>query len=195
MFTGIIESTGTVVALRRSGRAARLEVAAPWRDLALGESVSVDGACLTVAAVLKAGFAADVSAESLGKTVIGRYQPGTAVNLERALKLGDRLGGHLVAGHVDCTAQIGTVIRRNETWDIDVVLQGNGIRYIATKGSVAVNGISLTVAEKLPGGFSLAIVPHTLRATTIGSWRTGDRVNIEYDLVAKYLEAYTTGRA
>lgn len=189
MFTGIIEATGKVRALVRQGRSARLEVEVPWNDLSLGESVSVDGACLTVAGLLRGGFAADISAETLRRTIAGQYRAGTSINLERALKLGERLGGHLVYGHVDGVGKTIRLIKRAEHWEIEVSIDRRLLRYIVDKASVAINGISLTVAQRLPAGFSLSIVPHTLKATTVSGWRTGDRVNIEVDMVAKHMEA------
>jgi len=189
MFTGIIERTGEVRSLRREGTSARLETNCDLGELKLGESVAVDGVCLTVAQVTKTGFAADVSGETLRRSVIGTYRTGTAVNLERALRLGDRLGGHLVAGHVDCTALLHKIVKRAGAWEITVYCPGRERRYVADKGSVAVNGISLTVAKKLAEGFLLVIVPHTLAATTIGQWRTGGQVNVEYDQIAKYVES------
>lgn len=189
MFTGIIETTGAITTLRRAGRSARLELRAPWSGLVLGESVCVDGVCLTVVSALKNGFAADVSAESLRRTIIGDYRPGRRVNLERALKLGDRLGGHLVYGHVDGVGKVARIVKRAEHWDIDLSVDQGLRKYIADKCSVAVNGISLTVAQKLRTGFSLAVVPHTFKATTVACWRTGDGVNIEMDMVAKHLES------
>lgn len=189
MFTGIIAALGTVKTLIRQGGSARLEVVVPWNDLTVGESVSVDGACLTVSGLTKAGFAADLSAETLRRTIAGKYRAGTAVNLERALKLGDRLGGHLVYGHVDGVGRIMRIINRADCRDIEVVIDPGLNKYVADKASVTVNGISLTVAGRLPAGFSLSIVPHTLKATTISGWRTGDRVNIEMDMVAKHLES------
>lgn len=189
MFTGIIAALGTVKTLIRQGDSSRLEVGVPWGDLTMGESVSVDGACLTVASLAQGGFWADVSAESLNKTIIGSYRPGRRVNLERALKLGDRMGGHLVYGHVDGVGRIMRIINRADCRDIEVVIDPGLNKYVADKASVTVNGISLTVAGRLPAGFSLSIVPHTLKATTISGWRTGDRVNIEMDMVAKHLES------
>jgi riboflavin synthase len=194
MFTGIIETIGTVKSLSLKTGTARLEIHTPWSHLSTGESVNVDGACLTVASALKNVFAADVSPESLRRTIIGGYRPGRRVNLERALKLGDRLGGHLVYGHVDGVGKINRIIKRSEHWDIELWADQEWRKYIADKCSVAINGISLTVAEKLSTGFRLAVVPHTLSATTIGSWRAGDRVNIETDMAAKYLEALIKAR-
>lgn len=194
MFTGIIESTGTVKTLALKGTSADLEVQVLWKDLSLGESIAVDGTCLTVASIAKGSFTADVSAESLQRTIIGSYRSGRRVNLERALRLGDRLGGHLVYGHIDGVGRIAKIIKRGDCWDIEVAIDSDLRRYMADKASVAVNGISLTVARRLASGFGLAIVPHTLRATTIGFWRTGDRINVEVDMVAKYLDAMTGKR-
>lgn len=194
MFTGIIEATGKVRSLIRQGGSARLEVVVPWNDLALGESISVDGVCLTVASALKDGFAADVSRETLTRSIIGGYRAGRKVDLERALKLGDRLGGHLVYGHVDGVGRLGRIIKRSEHWEVEVSIERDLMKYLADKASVAVNGISLTVARRIPGGFCLSIVPHTLKSTTISGWRTGDRVNIEMDMVAKHLEALIKGQ-
>ncbi|MCU0607394.1 MAG: riboflavin synthase [Candidatus Edwardsbacteria bacterium] len=194
MFTGIIERTGEVRSLRRQGADARLEIGCDLADLVMGESVAVDGVCLTVAQVVKTGFAADVSGETLRRSVIGTYRTGTAVNLERALRLGDRLGGHLVAGHIDRTALLHKIVKRSGAWEITVYCPGKDLRYVVDKGSVAVNGISLTVAKKIADGFALAIVPHTLAATTIGRWRTGGQVNVEFDQIAKYVETTGAGK-
>ncbi|HTY07851.1 MAG TPA: riboflavin synthase, partial [Candidatus Edwardsbacteria bacterium] len=177
------------------GNSAQLEISCGLPGLHLGESIAVDGACLTVAKLEKTGFTADVSHESLDKTIIGKYNIGAAVNLEQALQLGDRLGGHFVAGHVDCAGKIGKIIKRSTDWDLAVHLGRSDLKYIVGKGSVAVNGISLTVAAKLRDGFTLVIVPHTLRTTTIANWRTGDAVNIEFDIIGKYVESYTTGKS
>jgi riboflavin synthase len=189
MFTGIIEATGKVKSLVRQGGSARLDFEVPWSDLRMGESISVDGACLTVAGLPKGGFAADLSAETLRRTIAGKYRAGTRVNLERALKLGDRLGGHLVYGHVDGVGKLGRIIKRSACWELEISVDQGLRKYLADKASVAVNGISLTVAGRLPAGFSLSVVPHTLKATAVPGWRTGDEVNIEMDMMAKHLEA------
>jgi riboflavin synthase len=191
MFTGIIEHTGVIKTVRSESNSAKLEISCELEELKLGESVAVDGACLTVSKVLKAGFAADVSHETLERSIVKEYRIGSAVNLERALKLGDRMGGHKVSGHVDRTASLHKIIKRDAAWDITVYCPGKDLKYIVDKGSVAVSGISLAVAKKLPEGFTLVIVPHTLAATTIGRWRTGDMVNIEFDQFAKYVESLT----
>ncbi|MDI6740498.1 MAG: riboflavin synthase [Candidatus Edwardsbacteria bacterium] len=194
MFTGIIEHTGVIRAVRTEGNSAKLEISCDLSELKLGESVAVDGACLTVAKPLKTGFAADVSPETLERSVIKDYRIGAVVNLERALQLGDRMGGHLVAGHVDCTARLHKIVKRDNVWEITVYCPTKDLKYIVNKGSVAVGGISLTVAKKLSEGFLLVIVPHTLSAATIKNWRTGDMVNIEFDLIAKYVESCTMQR-
>jgi riboflavin synthase len=191
VFTGIVEQTGAIRAVRVGSGGAKLEVSCGLEGLRTGDSVAVDGVCLTVARVLAAGFAADVSRETLERSAIKGYRVGTAVNLERALKLGDRLGGHLVAGHVDRTARLHKIIKRPGAWEITVHCPGRELRYVADKGSVAVAGISLTVACKLAEGFTLVVVPHTLASTTVQHWRTGDTLNIEFDQIAKYVESMT----
>ncbi len=194
VFTGIIENRGRVRSLIRNRGQNRLEIEAGWTDLETGESVSVDGVCLTVAVLHPDGFGADLSAETLRRTIIGRYRSGQLVNLERALRLGDRLGGHLVYGHVDGVGQVGRIVKRPDYWDMEISVERNIRKYLAEKASVAVNGVSLTVARRLPDGFWLSLIPHTLKATTIGQWRTGDPVNIEVDKVAKYIESLVGAR-
>lgn len=189
MFTGIIEAVGTVRSLIRKAGSARIDIRSSWNDLALGESIAVDGACLTVSGLSQGGFAADLSSETIARTIISHYRTGTAVNLERALRVDERLGGHLVYGHVDGVGRIARMIKRSEHWEVEVSIEQDLRKYIVDKASVAVNGISLTVAKILPSGFGVAIVPHTFENTTLGTWRAGDRVNIEIDMVAKYLES------
>jgi riboflavin synthase len=192
MFTGIVEGTGTVVALARSGSGdgARLEVDTPWPpgELAVGDSVAVDGCCLTVVARTPGGFAADLVAETLRRTALGRLATGARVNLERPLALGGRLGGHLVQGHVD---GVGRVLDRRpvgESEEVRVELPEDLARYVVEKGSIAVDGVSLTVAAAGPDWFAVALVPHTLAATTLGERGPGDPVHLEVDVVAKYVE-------
>jgi riboflavin synthase len=192
MFTGIVEGTGQVVALAAApgGTGARLEVQAAWLAdaLQLGDSVAVNGCCLTVAEPTAAGFAADLVAETLRRTALGGLAPGARVNLERPLPLGGRLGGHLVQGHVDGLA---TVLERNAVGDgeeVRVELPPDLERYVVEKGSIAVDGVSLTVAGVGPGWFSVALVPHTLEVTTLGDRGRGDQVQLEVDVVAKYVE-------
>ena len=192
MFTGIVEGTGTVAALAAAadGSGARLEVEAPWLagELRLGESVAVNGCCMTVAEPGAAGFAADLVAETLRRTALGGLAAGARVNLERPLALGGRLGGHLVQGHVDGVAKVleRTPVGGGE--EVRVELPEDLERYVVEKGSIAVDGVSLTVAGVGPGWFAVALVPHTLEVTTLGDRRPGDPVQLEVDVVAKYVE-------
>ncbi|HEV2896221.1 MAG TPA: riboflavin synthase [Actinomycetota bacterium] len=192
MFTGIVEGTGTVAALAAAadGSGARLEVAASWLagELRLGESVAVNGCCVTVAEVTAAGFAADLVAETLRRTALGGLAAGVRVNLERPLALGGRLGGHLVQGHVDGVAKVLERIPVGEGEEVRIELPVDLERYVVEKGSIAVDGVSLTVAGVGPGWFSVALVPHTLEVTTLGDRRPGDPVQLEVDVVAKYVE-------
>jgi riboflavin synthase len=193
MFTGIVEGTGTVVAMHRhqDGGAARLEIEAPWPagELAAGDSVAVDGCCLTVVARTAGGFAADVVAETLRRTALGRLAAGARVNLERPVALGGRLGGHLVQGHVD---GVGRLLERKPAGEggqeVRVELPDDLARYVVEKGSIAVDGVSLTVAGVGQGWFAVALVPHTLATTTLGERAPGDPVHLEVDVVAKYVE-------
>ena len=205
MFTGIVEELGRVVRLETVEDSARLTVEAPTvtQDVSLGDSVSVNGCCLTVAAVHGSTFTADLMAETLTRTTLGSRAPGDPVNLERALRATDRLGGHIVQGHVDATAE---VLDRShgEHWDLlRVGLPREIARYVAVKGSVALDGVSLTVvdvedaqhdapdASPTPGAgasLSVGLIPETLRRTTLGTRRPGERVNLEVDVMAKYAE-------
>jgi len=192
MFTGIIEGTGTVAALATAadGSGARLEVEAPWLAgrLAVGESVAVNGCCVTVAAATAAGFAADLVAETLRRTALGGLAAGAVVNLERPMALGGRLGGHLVQGHVDGVAKVLDRTPVGDGQEVRFELPPELERYVVEKGSVAVDGVSLTVAGVGPGWFAVALVPHTLEVTTLGRRRPGDLIQLEVDVVAKYVE-------
>jgi riboflavin synthase len=191
MFTGIIKTMGTVAAMERRGGDVRLSVhsaAMPFSSYAVGESIAVNGVCLTAVALEDDSFATDVSTETLDVTGLGDLNVGDAVNLEPALALGERLGGHLVSGHVDC---MGSVVTRNEdarSVRIGIELPNEYARYVAKKGSVTVDGVSLTVNEVSRNQFSVNIIPHTAEATIIGSYTVGTRVNIEVDLLARYIE-------
>ena len=205
MFTGIVEELGRVVRLETIEDCARLTVELPTvtQDASLGDSISVNGCCLTVAAVHGSTFTADLMAETLTRTTLGSQAPGDPVNLERALRATDRLGGHIVQGHVDATAE---VLDRShgEHWDLlRVGLPREIARYVAVKGSVALDGVSLTVvdvedaqhdapdASPTPGAgasLSVGLIPETLRRTTLGTRRPGERVNLEVDVMAKYAE-------
>ena len=199
MFTGIVEELGRVVRLETVEDSARLTVEAPTvtQDASLGDSISVNGCCLTIAAMHGSAFTADLMAETLTRTTLGSQAPGDPVNLERALRASDRLGGHIVQGHVDATAE---VLDRShgEHWDLlRVGLPWEIARYVAVKGSVALDGVSLTVvdvvddASPTPGAgasLSVGLIPETLRRTTLGTRRPGERVNLEVDVMAKYAE-------
>ena len=192
MFTGIVEGTGVVagLAVAPDGGGARLEVEAPWLagGLRPGESMAVNGCCLTVAQATAAGFAADLVAETLRRTALGTLTPGARVNLERPLALGGRLGGHLVQGHVDGVAAVLERKRVGDGEEVRIELPPDLERYVVGKGSIAVDGVSLTVAGVGPGWFAVALVPHTLEVTTLGRRRPGDLVQLEVDVVAKYVE-------
>jgi riboflavin synthase len=192
MFTGIVEGTGTVAALAAADDAsgARLEVEAPFLagELRPGESVAVNGCCLTVAQATAAGFAADLVAETLRRTALGGLAAGDLVNLERPMALGGRLGGHLVQGHVDGVARVLDRTAAGDGHEVRIELPAELERYVVEKGSVAVDGVSLTVAGVGPGWFAVALVPHTLEVTTLGRRRPGDPVQLEVDVVAKYVE-------
>ena len=201
MFTGIVEELGRVVRLETVEDSARLTVEAPTvtQDVSLGDSVSVNGCCLTVTAVHGSTFTADLMAETLTRTTLGSQAPGDPVNLERALRASDRLGGHIVQGHVDATAEV-LDHHRGEHWDLlRIGLPQEIARYVAVKGSVALDGVSLTVVDvvdasadaPVPGAgasLSVGLIPETLRRTTLGTRRPGERVNLEVDVMAKYAE-------
>lgn len=186
MFSGIVIGQGQVTAVGDG----RLDVRAPssvLSGLEIGESVAVNGVCLTVVVVAGAGFAADVMPETLSRTSLGDLGTGDAVNLEPALRVGDTLGGHLVTGHVDAVGTV-TALRDdgNARW-VTVSVPGRLLSLLAEKGSVAVDGISLTVVDVTDSAFTVSLIPHTLSATTAGAWRAGSRVNIEVDLIARYV--------
>ena len=195
MFSGIIENLGTVVRLDPQPPGVRLVVQAgeTWEGISVGESVSVNGCCLTVVANIQGELSFDAGEETLARTSLGRSQPSSRVNLERSLKIGDPLGGHFVTGHVDA---IGTLDRREDDGEWSTFwfsVPGHCIRQMASKGSVAVDGISLTLVEVNEGTFSVALIPHTLEVTTLGSLQPGEAVNIETDVLAKYVEQQLDG--
>ena len=197
MFTGLIETVGELVSIERRGASGSLTVktSLPPEEISIGASIAVNGACLTV--VRKGGgtITFDVSPETIDRTAFKRLSSGSPLNLERAMRLSDRLDGHLVSGHVDCVA---TVCERRETAGNIVFsfrFPADFGRYIAAKGSVAIDGISLTVNSVGPDSFSVNVIPHTRAKTTLLSKRVGDEVNIETDLICRYLERLLAGRA
>ncbi|MBI2876139.1 MAG: riboflavin synthase [Candidatus Tectomicrobia bacterium] len=193
MFTGIIEEIGLVQRIRK-GAAAVLTVAAPQvtRELRIGDSISVNGVCLTVSERDGASFTAEISPETLSRSNLGALEAGQPVNLERALRAGDRLGGHWVSGHIDAVGQIARIVREENSLRITFQAPPEVLRYVVVKGSIAVDGISLTVASCDEQGFSAAVIPLTARATTLGKKRVGDSVNLEGDLLGKYVEKFLT---
>lgn len=191
MFTGIIQALGNVQELTRQGTDARLRIAAGKLDLAtvgLGDSVAVSGVCLTVVALHKEGFSADVSAETLRCTTFAALREGDQVNLEKALTLATPLGGHLVSGHVDGVAEVKMRTDVGQSVRYMVEVPRPLAKYLAAKGSVCIDGVSLTVNAVHGETFEVNIVPHTLQETTLGSFAAGRRVNVEVDLMARYLE-------
>ena len=194
MFTGIVQAIGRVADVKAAGQSAALFLDAGGLDLsdvAKGDSIACNGVCLTVTGFRSGGFTVDVSQETLGVTA--GFPKGAAVNLEKALRLADRLGGHLVSGHVD---GIGEVVKVNPVdGNLEVIVRCSGelTRYVARKGSVTVNGVSLTVNEVSTDNFLVNLIPHTLATTNLGELKRGDRVNLEIDLLARYVERLLKG--
>lgn len=197
MFTGIVEGAGKIIGKRTvgGGLAYDFEAGFDLTEPEEGESIAVSGACLTAYNIRGRNFSADVSPETLTRTKLGLIGPGTIVNLERALKLSDRLGGHLVSGHIDCMA---TVTGRKEIGSYSIFnfsLPIEQERYIIEKGSITIDGVSLTVNSCGPGQFSVSIIPHTLKVTTLGTLKVGSKVNIEVDIIGKYVEKLLAPRS
>jgi riboflavin synthase len=189
MFTGLISDVGTVEAVEASSAGARLRVATSLAgDLAAGDSIAVDGVCLTVASADGSVFAADVMNQTLSVTSLGGLEAGGRVNLEPALRAGDALGGHLVQGHVDGLGTVAEVTADGFARRIGVTLPIELRRYVAEHGSVALDGVSLTVAQLTPEGLEVSLIPETLERTTLGSAQIGGELNVEVDLIARYAE-------
>lgn len=189
MFSGIIERVGEVTALRPRPEGARLTIRGGFRGLAVGESVAVSGACMTVTTAHGPTFTVDVSAESLRRTTLGALRPGAHVNLERSLRLADRLSGHLVFGHVDGVGRVASTTPEGDGRLFRFTAPPSLGRLLVEKGSVAVDGVSLTVFACGVRSFTVAVIPHTLAATTLHERRPGDRVNLESDMLARYVDA------
>jgi len=195
MFTGIIEEVGTIRSIRRGGQSVSLEVEAQkvLEETRIGDSINTDGVCLTVTALQAGGFTVDVMPETMERTTFNELKPGSKVNLERALRLSDRLGGHIVSGHIDGTGRI-TERRREGNAEWFRIAAGTMIlKYIVEKGSVAIDGISLTVIEVDEKSFAIGIIPLTQAETTILQKRVGAEVNIECDILGKYVEKLIRG--
>lgn len=198
MFTGIIQAVGTVAALQPSGGDLRLRIDTgklPLADVALGDSICTNGVCLTVIELPGDGYWADVSVETLNFTTLGELQPGSRVNLEKSLTPASRLGGHIVSGHVDGVGEV--VSLRQDARSVRVVISAPAglARYIAHKGSICIDGTSLTVNAVTGGQFELNIIPQTMAETIFGDYRPGTRVNLEVDVIARYLERLVLGEA
>jgi riboflavin synthase len=195
MFTGIVEELGEVDTIEHRGDAARLTIRGDTEGVTTGESIAVNGVCLTVTGVLDGTFTADVMGETLDRSGLGALTPGAPVNLERSVRLADRLGGHLVQGHVDAT---GTVVSRSPAahWDqVRITLPASISRYVVHKGSITVDGVSLTVSALGSGWFEVCLIPETLKRTTLGTRQPGETVNLEVDVIAKYVERLLTREA
>jgi len=192
MFTGLIEGKGSIQSIQRSGGDMRITISPlfPMDDCSLGESISVNGVCLTVTAIGQDGFSVDVSGETLSRSTLGLLREKEEVNLERALRLSDRLGGHLVAGHVDGMGKIAKKEQRDRSWFFRIRIEKELSRYTIEKGSIAVDGISLTINRCGETFVEVNIIPETAKQTTILNKRTGDPVNIEVDLIGKYVEKF-----
>ena len=190
MFTGLIEDIGTIVKLEKKGGGALLVVThgAVLDDLKCGDSVAVDGVCLTITELRPPSFSVEASAETIRRTTLEAKKPNEKVNLERALRLNDRLGGHLVTGHVDEVGTIASIVPEGSSQKITITVSAKTNRYVVEKGSVAIDGISLTVNEVRDDRFSVNIIPYTASQTTLTERRPGDKVNIEADILGKYLE-------
>ena len=192
MFTGLVESQGIVMRAERVAGGAQFEIYAPefGRDMAMGDSVAVDGACLTIANFARGAFVADVSEETLSKTTLGSARQSTKVNLERALRLSDRLGGHMVTGHID---GVGRLLLRHPSGNSTIYqfqVPATLMEFVVPKGSIAIDGISLTVAQIRGESFAAAVVPHTEETTTLREKAIGSAVNVEVDVMAKYVKRF-----
>lgn len=196
MFTGIIEEVGRLERIQRGARSARLAIAARkiTEDLKLGDSVAVNGVCLTVTDFYRQGFWADVMHETLNRSGLGRLKAGSNVNLERAMPANGRFGGHIVAGHVDGMGEIIKITEDDNAIWYTLRAAEKIMRYVVEKGSVTIEGISLTVAWAEKEQFAVSVIPHTARETTIGQRRAGDMVNLETDIVGKYIEKFLNSR-
>ncbi len=197
MFTGLIEELGSVRASRPRGTGLTMEIEASvvLEGLAEGDSVAVNGVCLTATRIESNSFSADLLDETRKRTYFDRLRPGSPVNLERPLRAGDRMGGHFVQGHVDGVAEISAVRPQGDDRVVTVRYPGDLARYFVLKGSVALDGVSLTIARISPRDFDVALIPETLRSTTFGAGRPGDPLHVEVDVIGKYVENFTRVRS
>jgi len=197
MFTGIIEETGIIKSIRTEGRSARITISAEkvLEDMKVGDSINTNGVCLTVTEFSYSAFTIDVMPETMQRTTFAKLRSGSRVNLERALRLTDRLGGHIVSGHIDGTGILEKIREdENAVW-LSVSSEPGILRYIVEKGSVAIDGISLTVVKVSQRSFEVSIIPHTQTETAILLKKTGDTVNIECDIIGKYVEKLSSKKS
>ena len=190
MFTGIVAEVGRVTRCEQTDRGRRLMIEAPGitEDLEVGDSVAVNGICLTAVAVERPGFQMEAVAETLSRTNLGEAMEGSSVNLERPVRLGGRLDGHVVQGHIDGVGVVLGIQPEGDSRRVALSVPEELERYLVYKGSVALDGVALTVTAVTGGSFEVALIPHTLASTTLGSWKVGDKANIEVDILAKYVE-------
>ena len=196
MFTGIIEALGTIDSMVDQGESIRLKVGVgklDMSDVALGDSIATNGVCLTVVDYSPHHYSADVSAETIRLTGFAQYKPGAQVNLEKAMQVSSRFGGHIVSGHVDGVGEVSRIIQHSDYVEIWIAAPDDLAKYIAHKGSITVDGVSLTVNKVNGSEFMLWIIPHTLQETVLGTYKTGTRVNLEVDVIARYLERLMLG--
>lgn len=195
MFTGIVQEIGEIVEITPAPNGARLVIRMPTLapDVAMGDSISIDGTCLTAVELGSERIAFEAMGETLARTALGRLGPGSHVNLEPALRANDRMGGHVVQGHVDATGEVTATRSDGIATVLTITAPETITRYIVEQGSIAVNGVSLTVSQVVAGGFEIWLIPHTCQVTTFGSLETGGIVNLEVDVFAKYVEKLTGG--
>lgn len=196
MFTGIVESRGSVTRLEVRPEAIRMGIDAPglMEGVSPGDSIAVNGVCLTVVDPSPEGFEADVMQETMQRSALGDLRPGGVVNLERAVRVSDRLGGHIVQGHVDCTGVVASIDPHEDWTVVRIDVPEDMTRYMVEKGSICVDGVSLTIVSVDGSGFTVSLIPTTIAETTLGSRTVGDRVNIEVDVLAKYVERLLESR-
>lgn len=196
MFTGIIEDKGKVAAVKKGGKSAELHIHSDVipGDLKVGDSVAINGVCLTVTYFDNNSFTVDAVPETMNRSNLKDLRAGSPVNLERALRVGDRMGGHMVSGHVDSKGMVQSVEQEDNAVWFTISMDAEFIRYVIPKGSVAIDGISLTVVDVSEGAFTVSVIPHTLKETALASLTKGDEVNIECDMTAKYIERFLAFR-
>jgi len=197
MFTGLVEEIGSIKRFERQGNGYLLEIGCHkiMDDVKVDDSIAVNGTCLTVTAFTKESFTVQAVAETVQRTTMSNLKIGSRVNLERALRLSDRLGGHLVQGHIDAIAEVIRVTPGQLSTDFVLAVDAAAMRYIVAKGSVALDGISLTVAEVNGSSLRVSIIPHTIKSTIISSWQSGSKVNLETDIIGRYIENFVGGKS